>query len=336
MNHNPLPRRILTYSSIVLVVLLIALWCIGEYFVDYALARKTPEELQEQFADTIEEYKNEMEDEHDINAEAVWRQMIYGVAPWYNQTPHQRWQQTAQDGITLVANAYMQPQATNQWVLCVHGYHEDKYAMLTYCRQLYALGYNLLIPDLRGQGESGGDYIGMGWLDRQDLLGWIDAIVQANPQAQIACYGVSMGASALLMMMDLPLPNAVYAIVSDSAYASVQMEFSALVRQMFSLPAFPFVNVASLVCKVRAGYTFAQADALAALKHNVTPIFFIHGGEDTFVPPEHAQLLYGACNAPKELWIVPPADHSRAMAYAYDEYWQRVHQFLLLHQPAAQ
>lgn len=31
-------------------------------------------------------------------------------------------------------------------------------------------GFNVLVPDLRAHGESEGEIIGMGWLDRLDLI----------------------------------------------------------------------------------------------------------------------------------------------------------------------
>lgn len=54
-------------------------------------------------------------------------------------------------------------------------------------------------PAARGHELSEGRYIGMGWLDRRDLMRWISLIVQADPHARIVLHGVSMGATEVMM-----------------------------------------------------------------------------------------------------------------------------------------
>ena len=63
------------------------------------------------------------------------------------------------------------------------------------------------------------------------------------------------------------------------------------------------------------------------LKKCRTPILFIHGGKDTFVPFEMLQTLYAAAPCPKEQYIVPEAGHSEARAAAPARYWQQVFGF---------
>jgi len=43
------------------------------------------------------------------------------------------------------------------------------------------------------------------------------------------------------------------------------------------------------------------------------PIFIMHGTADTIVDPRMAQRLYDTAGEPKELWLIPNADHYEAM-----------------------
>ncbi|MDW7650471.1 MAG: alpha/beta hydrolase [Bacillota bacterium] len=62
-------------------------------------------------------------------------------------------------------------------------------------------GYNVLLPDNRGHGESQGHYIGFGRHDRLDCLQWVDEIISRNGEdSVIVLHGVSMGGATVLMV----------------------------------------------------------------------------------------------------------------------------------------
>ena len=51
---------------------------------------------------------------------------------------------------------------TNKWAIVVHGYTSEGELVSSKAKHFYEMGYNVLVPDLRGHGKSEGDYIGMG------------------------------------------------------------------------------------------------------------------------------------------------------------------------------
>ena len=69
---------------------------------------------------------------------------------------------------------------SNKWVIAVHGYTSQGTYMASYAQNFYDMGYNVIIPDLRGHGKSEGNYIGMGWDERFDIIDLIKK-VNANP-----------------------------------------------------------------------------------------------------------------------------------------------------------
>ena len=69
-------------------------------------------------------------------------------------------------------------------VLC-HGYQNNATGMASYGKHLFDLGYTVLLPDARGHGESEGDYIGMGWPERRDVVRWCQQLIAEDPEAEI-------------------------------------------------------------------------------------------------------------------------------------------------------
>lgn len=175
-------------------------------------------------------------------------------------------------------------------VLC-HGYQNNATGMASYGKHLFDLGYTVLLPDARGHGESEGDYIGMGWPERRDVVRWCQQLIAEDPEAEIVLYGVSMGAATVMMAS----------------------------------------GEADLVCRIRAGYSITEASALRQVERSVTPTLFIHGEEDTFVPFWMLEELYQAASCEKEKLAVPGAAHAESAAVAPELYWPAVDAFLARH-----
>ena len=128
-------------------------------------------------------------------------------------------------------------------------------------------GYNALAPDFRCQGESEGDYIGLGATDSEDLRGWIDLILQRDPDAQIVLHGLSMGAStALILSGKEDAPSNIRAVISDCAYTDAYAMFREKIGSWFHLPAFPVIDSAELMIRMRRPWRRTRRDILTPLR----------------------------------------------------------------------
>ena len=58
------------------------------------------------------------------------------------------------------------------------------------------------------------------------------------------------------------------------------------------------------------------------------PMFFIHGGADTYVPTRMVYPLFEAKSEPKELWVVPGVAHALSYKDYPKEYTKRVKAFV--------
>ena len=219
------------------------------------------------------------------------------------------------------------------YAICMHGYTGAPEEMAKWAHRLARMGFTVLVPSQRAQASSEGRYVGMGWLERNDLLGWIHAIVAGDEQARILLYGGSMGASTVMMAAGDPrLPRNVVAAVAESGYASARSEFIDAARGMFHLPRFLAaicVDAAGLVCKYRAGYDFADASCVRSLRHTVIPMLFIHGGDDRMVSPRSLDANYAACSSlDRTRLLVPGAGHMESSATDPKTYWRTYEGFV--------
>lgn len=233
------------------------------------------------------------------------------------------------DGLNL--KAYFIPAAaeTNKYVLLVHGYKAGPLSMAPYAQHYHQLGWNVLLPHHRAHGESEGRYIGMGWLEHFDMLGWLSILIEKSPDAEIVMHGVSMGAATTMISTgSAQLPANVKVAVADCGYSTVTKEFTHQLKELFGLPPFPLIPVTSLVTKIKAKYSFSQVDCAAAVAQSKTPTLFIHGDADSFVPFEMLEEVYQAAACSKDKLVVAGAGHADSRETEPEVYWEKVDSFI--------
>lgn len=236
----------------------------------------------------------------------------------------------ASDGARIHAYCIQAAVPTAKTAVIVHGYTDNAIRMLM-IGYLYNhdLGYNVLLPDLRNSGLSEGDHFQMGWHDRWDVLQWMDVANQIHgDSARMVVHGISMGAATTMMVSGETQPPYVKCFVEDCGYTDVWNEFAFKLKSGFGLPAFPLINAANVLCKIKYNWSFKEASALEQVKKSTLPIFFIHGDADTYVPTYMVNSLFDAkTKGEKERWIVPGAIHAMSYRDNAEEYTRRVKNF---------
>lgn len=234
---------------------------------------------------------------------------------------------SSNDGLNLY-NYLINNNDSNKWVITVHGYTSEGKNTASYAKNFYDMGYNVIIPDLRGHGKSEGDYIGMGWDERHDIIDLVDYIVEKDSNAEIVLYGISMGAATVMNVSGEELPSNVKAVIEDCGYTNVWDEFSHQLKALFNLPPFPLMNVASIFGKINAGYWISDASPIDQISKSITPTLFIHGDNDDFVPFSMLDDLYNASTTEKEKLVIPGAGHAKASKINPKLYWETINNFL--------
>ncbi len=247
---------------------------------------------------------------------------------WYDNTYKQKVTIKNRKGLGLHAVEFRNPSNSNIWVIMIHGWTNVKREMSSYAMEHYKRGFNVLIPDLRGHGDSESKFVSMGWLDRLDIVDWINSIVEENPKAVIMLHGISMGGATTMMTTGEELPSNVVLAIEDCGFCGVKEIFTDQAIRKYHIPPKIVIPPASLVCKIMNGFFFGEASAVKQLKKSKTPTLFIHGDKDNFVLPENLDIVYEACAAPKVKYVVRGAEHALSSHHFHEEYWQAVDAFL--------
>ena len=214
------------------------------------------------------------------------------------------------------------------WVIAVHGYTDSASFMVNSAKQFLNYGYNVLMPDLRAHGKSGGKYIGMGWLDKEDIVLWIDYLIATYGNIKIILYGISMGAATVMMTSGEKLPSNVRMVIEDCGYTSAWDEMAHELKYLFKMPTFPALYNANFITRIRAGYSLKKASCIKQLKKSKLPILFIHGDKDNFVPFYMLDKLYEAGGSKKEKLVIKGAGHAEAQWINPEKYWHTVRKFI--------
>ena len=213
--------------------------------------------------------------------------------------------------------------------ICFHGYRGT--GIRDFCggsRIAMGMGRNVILVDQRAHGESKGHSICFGIKERYDCLSWINyALCRFGDDVDINIYGVSMGASTVLMASGLELPDNVKHIVADSPYTSAGDIIKKVCADL-KLPVFlvyPFIYLGALIF---AGVKLDSCDCVSAVKKARIPILLIHGEDDRFVPCEMSETIRKA--NPKLIHRVTFPNAAHGISYIEDKerYEQLINQFI--------
>ena len=222
----------------------------------------------------------------------------------------------SRDGTHLVGH-WMGVANPKRVIIAMHGWRSVWHRDFGVIADFFAKNdCSVLYTEQRGQGGSGGEYMGFGLMERHDCLDWINWVnKKTGKKLPVYLCGISMGASTVLMAAGLDLPDNVRGIIADCGYTSPLDIWKHVAKQAhisYGICGRP----AGRLAKKRLRMAMDEETCPQALSRSKTPVLFVHGTDDKFVPIEMTYENYKACAAPRRLFIVPGADHG--MSYLTD------------------
>jgi len=220
-------------------------------------------------------------------------------------------------------------------VIFCHEYGSDMYSCARYCRPLLEAGFDVFTFDFRSHGASSSlkGYEPRLWCSDKEISDCLGALALVQSMLQerkldvnMGLFGISRGASAAIMAAVQAGPILpVKAVVADGAFSTdTTLEWSMKKWvHIFARVRFVYENHRPIFwhflrwlllkfARIRFGCSFPSVRKnLRRLKD--TAIFFIHGGRDSYIPPEHTRILFAEAHQPRYLWIVPEAKHNQSV-----------------------
>ena len=175
---------------------------------------------------------------------------------------------------------------TGPTVLLVHGWKANKTGMLPFAAGLHD-DYNLVLFDLRNNGQSSGDVTSMGLWEQRDVTRMLDWVVATKHPAWIGAVGNSMGAATVLAAA--AGDERIQGLILDSAHADVVTSFGNAMEEDFGFPGGPAAWVLAQGVSAQVGGDITTTDPVRHIgRLGDRPVLLTAGANDQVDTPTEA------------------------------------------------
>ncbi len=216
-----------------------------------------------------------------------------------------------------VSSWFIPNDSSKKAVILLNGIGGNRLGVISRAKFYVENGFNVLTPDLRATGSSGGDIISFGWNERYDLLACVD-FLKENGMEKIAVHGMSLGAATIVYSFQ-ENPNYDF-VVLESCYDNITNALKNRVDK-YPIPSFAFYPMTKFTeMRVEASSEDLSPENYIGL--NKSPMFILAGDSEIRVKKKETEKLFSKCNSvTKHLHFFKNAHHEDFMN-RYEEEWK--------------
>ena len=221
-----------------------------------------------------------------------------------------------------IIGSYYQPneeQTERSCVIYLHGNASCQIDGTYIIPAFLPAGIGVFCLDTSGSGLSEGEFVSLGFLEKDDVIAACDFLSENFQISKFALYGHSMGAANVFFCLDANQgakedsknKYTIVAAVSDSPFSSLELEMRELAGR-FSIPGCfvtPAIWYVARQIRNKANFDVYDVEPVKHAPNCKQPILIIHGKQDDYIRYQHSEILHNAYGGPKEL-IICDGDHN--------------------------
>lgn len=208
-------------------------------------------------------------------------------------------------------------------VIYLHGNSSARIEAVSQLALCLSIGVTLFAFDFAGSGQSDGDWVSLGYWERDDLATVVQHLRDTGRVATIALWGRSMGAVCALMHSSRD--PSIAAMVCDSAFADLTQLAEELVDRArsngLSVPGF-VISIAIRMVRnsvlKQAHFKLEDVSAIKQVDSSFVPTLFVAAEADDFIAPHHSQSLHDKYAGDKNLVLVEGDHNSPRPRFLFD------------------
>lgn len=190
-------------------------------------------------------------------------------------------------------------------VIYLHGNSSSRMEGKKMAFYLLNKGIDLFVFDFPGSGKSEGEYISLGYHEKEDVRVIVDFVEKLPGVGNIGIWGRSMGAATALLYSYND--ERIKAQCVDSPFAEFRELSIQLCKKEINLPEFIINSVLYFLKKTIKKKNDMDIDQLRPIDYaeiSKTPTFFIHAMKDELIPYSHTLRIYEKYAGKKSINIV--------------------------------
>lgn len=201
----------------------------------------------------------------------------------------------------------------------MHGNSSCRLEALELIQYLLPQNITLLCFDFSGCGKSEGDFISLGWYERDDVAAIVDHIRQNRRVSTIGLWGRSMGAVTTLLHADRD--PSIAGIVCDSPFSDLKKLVNELAHRYTRIPSLfvtPLLKIISRTIKSKAKFDIYKLSPIKHVSSSFIPALFATALNDDFVDPSHCDALHEAYQGEKNIIRFEGDHNTRRPAFFFN------------------